>query len=301
MAHDHNLIDSDKPFVINPIDRSITTENKKLKLMRGDHNFERYTFEIPMTIDGHDMSLCNDIRINYENISSANRADISKGPYKVTDAHVSDDKLIFSWLVSGNATKYAGTLQFSVGFRCLNGSVVEYAWNTDNFKNIVVSDIVNNDSEEVVETYADVLVEWEKKLFGEGGATSEDGEHPVKLIESLDTENIMSLRDIESGSYVLKGYFKPYAGCDSTMTFGSSLVVSILKRSDASHVQVFYPYNNCVQYIKATDSSYEQNNVYLNDLTTCRGSSNELTDTVTGKKYKLEVADGKLTMTEVTE
>ena len=168
MAHDHNLIDSDKPFIIDPISRSITTENKKLKLMRGDHNFERYTFEVPLVIDGHDMSLCNDIRINYENISSTIRSDISKGPYRVKDAHIVDgDKLVFTWLVSGNATKYAGTLQFSVGFRCLNGSEVEYAWNTDNFKNMIVSDVVNNDSEEVVETHTDILAEWEERLFGE--------------------------------------------------------------------------------------------------------------------------------------
>lgn len=302
MGHDHSLVDFDSRFIIDPVTRGITTNSKKLKLIKDDHNFEKFTFEIPRYIDNHDMSLCNDIKINYENISSANRTDVSTGPYQVLDAKVDpidDDKVVFTWLLSGKTAKYAGTLQFSIRFRCINGGIVDYSWGTDVFKNVTVVDTVNNSGEAVVETYTDVLVQWEERLFGEGGATSVYGEHPVKLIESLDTENIMSLRDIESGSYVLKGYFTPYAGCDSTMTFGSSLVVNISKRSDASYVQVFYPYNNCVQYIKATDSSYEQNNVYLNDLSTGGGSSNELTDTVTGKKYKLEVADGKLTMTEV--
>lgn len=203
MEHNHNLVDSDNRFIIDPITRSITTSNTKLKFMRGDHNFERCTFEIPQYIDGHDMSLCNDIRINYENVSS-NRSDISTGPYKVMDAQVLDGKVVFSWLISRNATKYAGTLQFSISFRCVTGSIVDYAWSTDTFKNVIISDVVNNGDEAVVETYVDILSEWEERLFGEGGSTG-------------------------------------------------------------------------------------------------GGSSNELTDTVTGKKYKLEVADGKLTMTEVTE
>lgn len=166
MSHDHKLVDSDSRFIIDPVTRSITTENKKMRLMRGDHNFERYTFEIPQYIDGHDMSLCNDIRINYENISSAKRTDISTGPYKVDDARSYDGKVVFSWLLSGKTTEYAGTLQFSVSFRCLTGSTVEYAWSTDNFKGITVSDVVSNSSEGVVETYNDVLAEWEEKLFG---------------------------------------------------------------------------------------------------------------------------------------
>lgn len=165
MSHEHNLVDSDSRFIIDSITRGITTENKKLKLMRDDHNFERYTFEIPRYIDGHDMSLCNDIRINYENISSANRTDISTGPYKVSDATIVEDKVVFSWLLSRNTTKYAGTLQFSISFRCLTGSIIDYSWSTDTFKSITVSEVINNSSEAVVETYTDILAEWEERLF----------------------------------------------------------------------------------------------------------------------------------------
>lgn len=164
MSHDHILIDSDPTFVIDPVTRVITTENKKLKFMKDDHNFERYTFEIPQYIDGHDMSLCNDIRINYENVSSANRNNVSRGPYKVTDAIVSDGKVLFSWLVSGNATEYAGTIQFSISFKCIVDSEVIYAWHTDTFKDISVSDGIRNSSEEVVANYVDILAGWEARL-----------------------------------------------------------------------------------------------------------------------------------------
>lgn len=169
MGHIHNLVDSDSRFIIDPVTRGITTNSKKLKLMKGDHNFEKYTFEIPRYIDGHDMSLCNDIKINYENISSANRADISTGPYQVVDAAVdpaADDRVVFTWLLSGNTTKYAGTLQFSVRFRCLEGGIVDYSWSTDVFKGVTVVDAVNNSGDAVVETYTDILVQWEQRLFG---------------------------------------------------------------------------------------------------------------------------------------
>lgn len=187
MSHDHNLVDSDSRFIIDPITRGIITENKKLKLMRGDHNFERYTFEIPRYIDGHDMSLCNDIRVNYENISSSDRTNISPGPYKVSDVTVVEDKVVFSWLLSGNTTKYAGTLQFSISFRCLNGTEILYTWNTDTFKNITVSEVINNGSEEVVETYTDILTEWEERLFGM--------QTQIKLVDVNGIEYILEVID----------------------------------------------------------------------------------------------------------
>lgn len=165
--HDHNLIDSDSRFIIDPVTRGITTNSKKLKLMKDDHNFEKYTFEIPRYIDGHDMSLCNDIKINYENVSS-DRSNISTGPYEVTDAQIdpaAEDRVIFTWLLSGKTTMYPGILQFSISFRCINGDTVVYAWGTDTFKSITVNDRVTNSGDAVVETYTDILVQWEKRLM----------------------------------------------------------------------------------------------------------------------------------------
>lgn len=90
----------------------------------------------------------------------------------------------------------------------------------------------------------------------------------IPRIESLDTENMVVLRDLESGTYVLYGRFKPFAGSDSAMTFSSSLLVNVLKRTAETHVQVFYPFNNCVQHLKITDTDYTRTDVYLNDLVT---------------------------------
>lgn len=46
------------------------------------------------------------------------------------------------------------------------------------------------------------------------------------------------------------------------------MLVNVIKRTTDSHVQIFYPYNNCVQYLKITDTAYERQNIYLNDLAT---------------------------------
>lgn len=88
----------------------------------------------------------------------------------------------------------------------------------------------------------------------------------IQRIESTDTENPVVLRSLDSGTYVLHGKFKPYAGADSTMTFSSALLVNVIKRTSDTQVQVFYPVNNVVQHLTITDSEYTRKDVNLNDL-----------------------------------
>lgn len=104
-----------------------------------------------------------------------------------------------------------------------------------------------------------------------GSQTSETpsgqtGVGAIPKIESLDPENPVVLRDLESGTYVLYGRFEPFVGSDSVMTFASGLLVNVLKRTTETHMQVFYPLNNCVQHLKITDTDYTRTDVYLNDL-----------------------------------
>lgn len=90
----------------------------------------------------------------------------------------------------------------------------------------------------------------------------------ITYIESTDTNNLVSIRELESGTYVFYGKFKPFTGSTDTLTFSSKLLVNVVKQSSASHVMVFYPVNNCVQYLKVTDDAYERKNINLNDLLT---------------------------------
>ena len=113
MSHTHLIKDSDTSFIIDPITRKITTTSSKVSLMQYDHDSEIFTFQIPKLVEGHDMSLCNKIEIHYTNINKKTK-EASSDVYPVTDAIINGDNLIFSWLVSSNATKYPGSLNFLI-------------------------------------------------------------------------------------------------------------------------------------------------------------------------------------------
>lgn len=169
MAHIHDVGDSDLSFTINPTTRVITNQNtEKTRVIQYDHNSERFTFELPRFVDEHDMLLCSKIEIHYINISN-NKNEKSEDVYEVKDIQVSptwDDTVMFSWLLSQNATKYAGSLNFIVRFVCLTDDSLDYAWHTEIFKGISVSDGMNN-GEAVILEYSDVLEAWKQEVLGE--------------------------------------------------------------------------------------------------------------------------------------
>ena len=71
----------------------------------------------------------------------------------------------------------------------------------------------------------------------------------IKYVESLDKSNKLDLFSMESGTYVLYGYFTPYPNGTTTLTFSKLQLVSISKGSLSTCVQVFYPPNNAIQYL----------------------------------------------------
>lgn len=89
MAHKHSVYDVDTHFTIDPITRQITNAGSaKSILMQSDHNSERFTFEIPRFVDGHDMSLCNQVEVHYNNIDYKTRQE-NRGLYDVDDLQIS--------------------------------------------------------------------------------------------------------------------------------------------------------------------------------------------------------------------
>lgn len=173
MSHYHPVVDSDTNFVVNAATRKMTTTSAT-NLVQYDHNSQRITFELPRYIDGHDMSVCNVVQVHYQNISS-NKRNQSSGIYDVDDLAVStaDDEVVTcSWLVSQNATQYAGALNFVVRFACLTGEAVDYAWNTGVYSGLVVSAGMNN-TDIVIQDYPDILASHERRLeeLEKGGAS----------------------------------------------------------------------------------------------------------------------------------
>lgn len=159
----HGVYDTDTRFTINPTTRQIRNDSsRKTTLMQNDHNSERFTFELPRYIEGHDMSLCNRVEIHYLNSSSANQNEFRADVYTVEDLQISKDdaeKVVCSWLVSQNATQYAGKLSFRLHFKCVADNVISYAWHTAIFTDISVSAGINAD-ESFESNYIDIIEQW---------------------------------------------------------------------------------------------------------------------------------------------
>lgn len=170
MAHIHSIYDTDPHFIIDPKTRKIKNDSGKVILVQGDHNSERFTFEIPRYVDGHDVSLCDVVEIHYDNVGSTPEETYSD-VVEVNDLQVSpasDDVVIFSWLISRNATQYKGTLGFSIGFQCHDAEGnVDYEFGTLDSEDITIGGRRRN-SKTVVERVADILSKWRNDLFGIG-------------------------------------------------------------------------------------------------------------------------------------
>ena len=165
MAHKHSVYDTDTHFIIDGETRAVKNANAtKAMLVQGDHNSERFTFELPRFIDGHDMSLCDSIEVHYINISKTGEE--NPGVYNVEDLQVSktDGNVVEgSWLISGNATKFAGTLVFLLRFACSSEESTDYVWNTARNEKVYVTDGLYN-GEYIAEEYADILAQWEARI-----------------------------------------------------------------------------------------------------------------------------------------
>ena len=161
MAHIHDVIDTDIHYKIDGITRTITNLNEtKRELVQSDHNSERFTFEIPRYVDGHDFSKCNAVQIHYANADKFDKVK-NTGVYNVEDLHIKEDDdetIVLSWLISGHATETVGTLNFSIRFACVSGGKVEYAWSTTIFKGILILESLYN-SDEVIVEYPDTLAD----------------------------------------------------------------------------------------------------------------------------------------------
>ena len=192
MAHIHSVYDSDSHFAINPITRTITNmSSQKTTLMQFDHNSERFTFELPRYIEGHDMSTCNRVEVHYINVDANTKAE-NDGVYEVEDLQVSpedDNMVICSWLISQNVTQLIGSVHFIVRFVCTNDdSKIDYAWNTAIFSGINVSTGMYN-GESVVDEYPDVLQQWYDRFMSVGVEKVIDARNEaISDIESMTTE-----------------------------------------------------------------------------------------------------------------
>ena len=189
----HNVYDFDTHFQIDVITRKFTQEHStKSTIMQYDHNSERFTFEIPRMIEGHDVMDCTNVEIHYINVGGKTNESV-KGVYEVEDLQISpeDENIaVFSWLISSNATSLVGSLNFLIRFSCSENGTLTYAWSTDVYKKYSITSGMNNGND-VAYQYADVLEQWRKEL--NEIAQGVDGFSPVVKLDDIDTGVVITV------------------------------------------------------------------------------------------------------------
>lgn len=179
-THTHSVYDTDKHFQIDPATRElINMTPDKVCLMQYDHGSERITFELPRVIEGHDMTLCNRVRVHGTNTDAKTQEALSDR-YDVTDLQVSpasEDVVICSWLIEDGFTQYAGPLSFRVTFECVeDDGTPSYRWSTANYTGLSISPGENSDAG-IANTMPSVVQDLDNRLRAleeNGAGLSED-------------------------------------------------------------------------------------------------------------------------------
>lgn len=137
MAHKHPVTDTDVRLILDPYTKLLKDTMPEAKtIMRGDHGAEIITVEMPRTIEGHDMMLCDKRQVWFENGKNKSFDDIKDLQVSIED----DTTLIFSWKIPRRATQNVGTLSFMFYFACSGEDDPEYEYHTHPFTKLTVKD-----------------------------------------------------------------------------------------------------------------------------------------------------------------
>ena len=237
---------------------TVPSELKKIAVQY-DHNIETVTFDCIRYWDGHDMSTMK-VYINYT------RSDKYTGCYLADNVRVdeADDSIMhFDWTISRNVTESVGPLTILVCVKMVDadGNEVNH-WNSERNTDMTISQGMEC-GDIIVNKYPDVITYLLNMRF------------PVNYLESLDSANMVNLRDLDSGTYILKGKFRPFDGSTYIYTFSSGMLLSIIKQATTSYVQIFYSKDNTIQYLEIGDSSVTRKDAKLINM---ESIANKVTD-----------------------
>lgn len=261
--HKHVVPDSDTYFLIDPYTRQIENTNyQKTVLMRGDHNSERFTFEVPRYVDGHDMSLCNRVIVHFDNVGDSIENVYSDVAY-MDDLRINPDKpetVISSWLIRREATQIVGLLSFSLQYQCVEGDEVTYEWNTDSYDDIEIRKSKNN-GEAAVINYTNVLEQWRSQIFGAGDSVmsniTTEGANQVAAVqtESATQQAAIELKGSDTLATIPDDYTAVYNMADKALrTKGDGVVCkaegSVITVDDSSndHIRGLNVYGKTTQF-----------------------------------------------------
>lgn len=215
MAHDHIVLDDDKRYVIDPVTRLVTNKaGSRTKLIQYDHNSEEITFEIPKVIENHDMAKVDKITVYFENVgtgTSVSNRMTAPGSYEIPMDKVIEDpdnteNLLFTWLVSRDATQYYGTVKFALTFQCNGGEKLpDYQWGTEIIENIDIKPGMNSNASmpehypdaftkilQEVATFQETVNQLSKEVATWAPGSGENGTNGATFTPSVDEDGNLS-------------------------------------------------------------------------------------------------------------
>lgn len=101
-------------------------------------------------------------------------------------------------------------------------------------------------------------------------ASGGSGDCNIQRIESLDESTLKNLRDLDSGTYILYGYFNPYSGSPDSITIDNCFAAAVHLNA-GSHVMVYNPRNfkiDCYEILvdDTADDGFTYNKVSVSML-----------------------------------
>lgn len=124
MTNNHIIRDDDNRFIIDGSTRAITNlTGNTPSVMQFDHNSEVLTFQMPRFMEGHDMSLCDEIKVLYKNTeegTGASTRPVIADVDTINDIEIDENEncIVFSWAIPEFATLYPGKIVFQFKFVC---------------------------------------------------------------------------------------------------------------------------------------------------------------------------------------
>lgn len=136
----------------------------------GDVNSQIVTFELPLTHEGHELSLCTNKKVKWKNLSSG-----SEGNSVLIKKETLDTNWTAEWEVPPEAMTQAGKIEIAISLYDIKDNRIAFSWNTPSFSGFSIG-----------ESFMEVGTYWE-----------ENGYQPPKneiLTINVDTKTIIMPR-----------------------------------------------------------------------------------------------------------
>lgn len=253
--------EADKTLVIdNDLRKIIIPPSVKHLGVESDDGVLRLDFRMPRMYGVIDLSTFK-IRVNYMNANGEGDAAVAQ------NVAISDEFITFSWKIERHAAAYKGNVHFIVCLKNMDlSSVITEEFNTTVSTLPVLEGLET--TERVAQQNPDILENILARLESlETNGTSTGGSCNIPRIETaVNGKPKINLRDLESGTYIIYGYFEPYPNSNISISSDNSMV-SVIKKDAGTHAICLDPLNAKIVFFEIlVDDTTEKGYTYTRTI-----------------------------------